>query len=80
MVPRLATCGADDAGGLNVDVTIGPEALLFLGRGYADPAPQSRPGSRFDSARGLVAANASALLLANSEAFPAGGILSVASL
>jgi len=40
---------------------VGPEALLFLWRGYADPAPRVRPAPRFDYARGLVAANACAL-------------------
>src|SRR5437764_6230177 len=36
----VATCGADDVVGLNAVVMVGPEALLFLWRGYADPAPR----------------------------------------
>jgi len=64
VVSLLATCGADDPGGLNAVVTIGPEALLFLRRGYAARRRRSRPGSCFDSARGLRAANGCALLLA----------------
>ena len=59
--PSFATCGADDLGGLNAVVTVAPEALLFLWRGYADPVPRARPAPRFDSARGLVAANDRAL-------------------
>ena len=60
----LATGGADDAGGPNAVVTIGPKVLLFLLRGYADPAPQARPGPRFDPSRGVLAPNACVLLLA----------------
>jgi len=60
----VATCKADDAGGVDAVVAFGPLALLFLGRGYVDPAPRARPAPRFDSARGLLAANACALLFA----------------
>jgi hypothetical protein len=63
----FATCGADDPGGLNAVVMVAPEALLFLWRGYADPAPRARPAPRFDSGRGLLAANACALPFARSE-------------
>jgi hypothetical protein len=68
--PRFATSGADDPGALNAVVTARAEALLFVGRGYADPVPQARPGSRFDLARGLLAANACALPFANSATAP----------
>jgi len=64
----FATCGADDVGGLNAVVIVGPEALLFLWLGYADPAPRARPAPRFDVARGLAAETLSALLLASSRA------------
>ena len=57
----LATCGADDRGGLNAVVMVAPDALLFLWRGYADPAPRTRPAPRFHSAKGLLAANAHAV-------------------
>jgi hypothetical protein len=60
----LAIGGADYADGLNTVVTVGPVALLFLWRRYGDPAPQARPAPRFDSARGLRAANACALAFA----------------
>ena len=61
----VATCGADDLGGMNAVVMVAPEALLFRWRGYADPAPRVRPPPRFDSARGPLAANAWALRFAN---------------
>ena len=42
------------AGGTEVIATVGPNALLSLWRGYADPERQVRPGPRFDATRGLV--------------------------
>jgi hypothetical protein len=64
-VLRFATCGADDAVGLNAVVPVRPEALLFLWRGYADPASRARPGPRFHVARDLLAETFTSLLLAN---------------
>ena len=43
--PRFATCGADDLGGVNAVVLVGSETLLFLWRGYADPAPRAPSGA-----------------------------------
>jgi hypothetical protein len=51
--PILATCGSRHAVGPDVVVTVGSNALLFLSRGYADPAPQARPAPRFDATRGI---------------------------
>ena len=64
--PHFATSRADDAGGLDAWVPVGPEALLFLWRGYADPAPRARPAPRFDAARRLLAETLSPLLVARS--------------
>ena len=61
----IATSGADDARGVNAVVAVGRAALLFLGRGYPDPAARARLRPCFDSARGLLAANASDLPFAN---------------
>ena len=60
----FATCEAHCAGGLNAVVPVGPDALLLLRRGYADPAPRARPEPRSDVAGGLVAETLSAPQLA----------------
>ncbi|MBV9336594.1 MAG: hypothetical protein JO243_11950 [Solirubrobacterales bacterium] len=60
----VATCGVDDAGGVNALGTVGPEALLFLSGGYAYRAPRIRPAPRFDAARRLSTDTLSSLLLA----------------
>ena len=62
---QFATCGADAAVGLNAAAPVRPEALLFLWRGYADPASRARPGPRFHAARGLLAETLTSLLFAN---------------
>ena len=49
----FAICGSRHAVGPDVVVAVGANALLFFWRGHADPAPQSRPGPRFDATRGL---------------------------
>ena len=61
---RFATCGSRHAVGLDVVVTVGPNALLFFWHGYADPAPQTRAGPRIHVPRGLWARSARALVLA----------------
>jgi hypothetical protein len=63
----FATCGADDASGLNAVVTVCSQALLSSWRGYVDPAPRARQAPHFDPARSLLAANACALPFATSE-------------
>ena len=60
----VATCKADDAGGVDAVVAFGPLALLFLGRGYVDPAPRARPAPRLDATRGISAGIGPALLVA----------------
>ena len=64
----FATSEADDGGGLNAVVTVGPDALLSLWRGHADLAARARRAPRFDAATCLVAETLSPLLLANSRA------------
>jgi len=62
----FATRGADDASDLNAVVPVGRGALLFLWRGYADPAARTRPAPCSDAATGLLAETLSAPLLASS--------------
>ena len=69
----VATCGADDADGVNAVVPVGPEALLFRWRGYADPASRTRPAPRFHAPRGLMAETLTPPLLANLETPPVAG-------
>ena len=64
----FATCGSRHAVGPFVVVTVGPNALLFFWRGYADPASRVRPGPRFDTTRGLSRGIARDALLATSGA------------
>ena len=61
----VATCGADAADGLNAVVPVGPEALLSLWRGYADPGSRTRPGPRFHAPRGVLAETLTPLSLAS---------------
>jgi len=61
----VATCKADDAGGVDAVVAFGPLALLFLGRGYVDPAPRARPAPRFEASRGTLGEIGPDLLVAN---------------
>jgi hypothetical protein len=65
--PQFATCGADDADGVNAVVPVGREALLFRWRGYADPASRTRPAPRFHAPRGLMAETLTPPLLAEHE-------------
>jgi len=62
----FATSEAGDAGDPNTVVTVGPGALLFFWRWYADPAPRAGRGPRFDLARGISAETLTSLLLARS--------------
>jgi hypothetical protein len=61
----FATCGAVHAVDLNAADRVASEALLYLRRGYADPASRARPGPRFHVPTGLAAETLSAFLLAN---------------
>jgi hypothetical protein len=64
LIASRGPAGRDAAAGLNAVVTVGLRALLLLWRGYADPAPRTRPGLCSDSARGLLAEVLSSLLVA----------------
>jgi len=75
----VATCKADDAGGVDAVVAFGPLALLFLGRGYVDPAPRARPAPRFEASRGTLGEIGPDLLVARlvhaSAVGPAGVVI-----
>ena|SRR5579884_908298 len=66
----FATSAADDPSHLNAVVTVGPGALLWLWRGYADPAPRTAHEPRSRSPTGLFGQTLSSLLVANSRGFP----------
>jgi hypothetical protein len=65
--PLVATYGADDAGGLNAVIPVGPDALLFVCRGCADLASPSRRGPRFHAPRGVLVETLTSLPIANLE-------------
>ena len=71
--PQVATCGSRHAVGPDVVVAVGANALLSLWRGHADPAPQSRPGPRFDPTRGLSRAIARDAQFASCAPLPGSG-------
>lgn len=54
LVSLVASCAYRTAVGSDVVVTMCPNALLFVRRGYAEPAPQARRAPRFQFARGLA--------------------------
>ena len=53
-VAQLASCASRTAVDSDVVVNMRPNALLFVRRGHAEPAPQARRAPRFHSARGLA--------------------------